>query len=1020
MTKQFYNKEAIAKINETAKLEEVISDFVDLKPAGSALVGVCPHCQAKKFTVTVSKQVYKCFSGCGKSGKDALKFLQDVREMDFIAALNYLSDRYGIQVETKKEQKKKRGNRKAKFRDEQLKASGIPNKYQVFNFRKDATTEVQMDRYQAATIDKGWNTITGDDMLLHYLDLNGDIMTYLPKGSKVSRPLVRVRWAHPELHKNKAGKAIKYQSPLGSGSHLWLPNWIIKAYKQHTIIDTLYIAEGEKKADALCLAGCAAVGIMGIHNWSNSSSMPHQFEMLIKRCNIQKVVFLLDSDWQDLSIKQGKAIDSRPKTFFKAVYKFREYFYGFINEGVNLGIYFAHVKDRVYKGVDDLIVRKLKQDKIELKDDFAKALKSKEGGGDFVAAYDITEASSFQIKKYWHLHSTPKFLEANKEELKKLPSFVVGGLLRRWNEEEECFELAQKILPHEKFWKEERSEQGKSKYSFSYQGSLNFLANRGFGLYEYKPNSFRFVRMTKKVVEETQPINIRHFMRDFTHEIDEKNVLELILRGGKQYFGQDQLSNLPVRDLPFNRSDKDCMYFYFKNVFWKVTADKIEQRPLTELPKYVWKNQLVDFEPKLVDKMATLDRKNDQWTLDTSKEFEKSDIASFYFLTSNFHWQKSEELYTDDKGKKYYVKKQHPEKLTESDIQYSIGNLAAKMLAAGYVMHDYLDYSCMKAIVCMDGKESEVGKSEGGTGKSIWGKQFDNLMPMEIIDGQQKNLEDDNHLYEGVDERTRVIMFDDTRVNFNFQFLFSQITTGVKINPKGEKRYKVLPPKFIISTNHALKGEGNSHERRQYNISFSDFFNGNRTVGDYFGRQLFHEWDWEQWNLFYNWMATCVQHYLKFGLNYKIPNEMLKRRKLRQDMGENFLSFATLYFDQEEDANGDWKGVFLNKRMEKGYMLEKYLQQFPRDKRYIDTTVLKDKLRKYAAYTSLDYNAPKHGERIKSSGKEYFLLSDDKYNAQMYHPAVNDDRGLKAWHDRNGDLMPSQQPFVEEVDQKSG
>ena len=77
-----------------------------------------------------------------------------------------------------------------------------------------------------------------------------------------------------------------------------------------------------------------------------------------------------------------------------------------------------------------------------------------------------------------------------------------------------------------------------------------------------------------------------------------------------------------------------------------------------------------------------------------------------------------------------------------------------------------------------------------------------------------------NHLYENADERTQIILFDDVRVNFNFEFLFSQITTGLLINPKGEKRYKVDPPKFIVITNHALNGDGNSFDRRQYAISF--------------------------------------------------------------------------------------------------------------------------------------------------------------------------------------------------------
>ena len=987
MTKhnQHIDKETADRIKETAVLEDIIRDHTDLRRQGSSLVGECPHCHARKFTFTPSKNIYKCFSGCEKAGSSAIKFLTDLKGMAYPEALHYLADRYNIAIqEPDQASAKKRPAPQQSFRDQQLLSSGIPDSYQKWFLHESESTQVESDRYQKATIDSSWNIIPGDDMVLHYLDLNGQPLQYT-NGRGKRQALVRVRWANPDLHRDKHGNAIKYQSPAGSGSHLWIPNAIVTAYKKAEPIETLYICEGEKKADKMCRHDMPSVGIMGINNFSTDGAMPHQFEMLIKKCGVKNVVFLLDSDWQDIKIKGDLPVDQRPKSFFKAVLKFRDYFYAYHQNGIDLRIYFGHGKDQVHKGVDDLLVYQLKRKEKELIEDLESTRKGQKNEGTHVNIYDITEMSTYKLREFWHLHSSPAFLKAHEEKLKTLREFRVGQLRRRWNEDEQKFELAQKILPHEQFWNriewEDRSGKTRTKYEFRYDPVLKFLYNRGYGLFQHQKHQYRFVKTDGKVVQQTTPLEIRRFMIDFTREIEEKEVLELLLRGGKQYFGPDNMSNLYERQLKFNESDKDCMYFYFRNSYWKITADEITQRPLAELPGHIWENKIIDFEPDLIGPLATIDRQGDNWEIDFRPEADECDMANFYARTSNFHWKKEQTEATDEKGRPIIVDRGNPEQVTIDDMRLFISNLVAKMLAAGYLLHDYRDYGRMKAIIAMDGVETEVGKSQGGTGKSIWGKQFEHLVPMEIIDGKKKNIEDDNHLYENVDERTSMIVYDDVRVNFNFEFLFSQITTGVTVNPKGEKRYKIDPPKFIVITNHAINGEGNSFRRRQYSISFSDYYNGARTVGDDFGHQLFYEWDRKQWNLFYNWMATCVQAYLKYGLEYRIPGDVLERRQLRQRMGESFLNWASLQFDTTRDQDGRAVGILLNKKIEKTFLTNLYLKSNPNQRKFINPRKIKEKLQLYCQYTGLDFNPPTQGERIKSNGKEYFIVGDEHFQA---------------------------------------
>ena len=155
-TKNYIPKEIAEKIKEAAVLDQVIQDFTALKKSGSSLVGDCPYCHNHKFTVTPGKSVYKCFSGCQKSGKDAVKFLTDVMGKTYVEALIYLADRYNIPVEEEKPTapKTKKKNRKEKFRDRQLRESGIPVKSQKWMMAKTSTTKIESDRYQAASVDR--------------------------------------------------------------------------------------------------------------------------------------------------------------------------------------------------------------------------------------------------------------------------------------------------------------------------------------------------------------------------------------------------------------------------------------------------------------------------------------------------------------------------------------------------------------------------------------------------------------------------------------------------------------------------------------------------------------------------------------------------------------------------------------------------------------------------------------------------------------------------------------------------
>lgn len=89
----------IAQIFETARVEEVVGDFVHLKRKGTNLWGNCPFHNEKtpSFSVSPSKGIYKCF-GCGKGG-NSVNFIMDHEQQTYPEALRYLAKKYNIEIE---------------------------------------------------------------------------------------------------------------------------------------------------------------------------------------------------------------------------------------------------------------------------------------------------------------------------------------------------------------------------------------------------------------------------------------------------------------------------------------------------------------------------------------------------------------------------------------------------------------------------------------------------------------------------------------------------------------------------------------------------------------------------------------------------------------------------------------------------------------------------------------------------------------------------------------------------------
>jgi DNA primase len=92
----------IDDILNTARIEEVIGDFVALKKSGSNYKGLSPFTDEKSpsFMVSPVKQIFKCFSS-GKGG-NVVSFMMEHEHFSYPEALKWLADRYNIEIPEEK------------------------------------------------------------------------------------------------------------------------------------------------------------------------------------------------------------------------------------------------------------------------------------------------------------------------------------------------------------------------------------------------------------------------------------------------------------------------------------------------------------------------------------------------------------------------------------------------------------------------------------------------------------------------------------------------------------------------------------------------------------------------------------------------------------------------------------------------------------------------------------------------------------------------------------------------------
>jgi hypothetical protein len=207
-------------------------------------------------------------------------------------------------------------------------------------------------------------------------------------------------------------------------------------------------------------------------------------------------------------------------------------------------------------------------------------------------------------------------------------------------------------------------------------------------------------------------------------------------------------------------------------------------------------------------------------------------------------------------------------------------------------MHSHKPPSYCPAVILNDEVISD--NPEGGTGKGIFVKSISHMKKMVIIDGKGFSFQK-SFPYQRVQVDTQTLVFDDVSRHFDFERLFSVITEGITLEKKNKDEIHIpfeRSPKIVITTNYAIKGAGNSFERRKWDLEFKQFYSKSYTPESEFGHMLFSGWDKDEWNRFDNYMIKNIQLYLNKGL-VRSEFKNLKTRKFIAETSADFWEWCT-------------------------------------------------------------------------------------------------------------------------------
>jgi hypothetical protein len=517
--------------------------------------------------------------------------------------------------------------------------------------------------------------------------------------------------------------------------------------------------------------------------------------------------------------------------------------------------------------------------------------------GDFSEKEATTTIKSAYKKRNFDIKYFEDFnkIDSIKSDLKKGKKEV----LKKHNIEEDVYNEIKEELEHEDFW----FLNEKNKIQIDLLKYKLFLERNGFKKYfpdgSQKP-TWLFIQSNKVV--ETSIEKIKDFVLDYLIQRQQIDVWKYCA-GYQNLFSENLLAMIETVELMMLKDSKTTSYLAFKNGILEVNKNHIKLIDYIDVNGYVWDSQIIQ------------------------RDWEQLDDFNNEYKTFINNISADEPL------------------PIESVI--------------GYLLSTYKNKMNNKAVILNDEVISE--NPEGGTGKGLFVQGLRQIRRVSILDG--KTFDDKKSFpYQTVSPETQVLVFDDVKKNFDFESKFSLVTEGMTLERKNKDaiRLKVEEsPKMVISTNYAIRGEGNSHDRRRFELEIAQYYGKNLTPYDEFGKQLFDDWELLEFQKFDNYMVYCLQVYLKNGLI--IQNA--KNLKMRKFIAETCMEFYEWINDKDNFPIGI--------RNDKTQYFVKFTEEYQDFKKWLTRKKFNIWVQKFATFKKLEYTEG------NTNGMRWFMLGNE-------------------------------------------
>lgn len=348
--------------------------------------------------------------------------------------------------------------------------------------------------------------------------------------------------------------------------------------------------------------------------------------------------------------------------------------------------------------------------------------------------------------------------------------------------------------------------------------------------------------------------------------------------------------------------DKSSQYLFFINCRWKITAGGIQELKLTEAWE-AWKEEVIQHKVSKKEAPFNISFNKEENEYEISITNADSNFFRFLINASRIHWKAEyiiRALGSEDENRKYI--KDNRWNIAGKRLEYEEAweqkqHLINKIFSIGYLLHRYKDPGRPWCVFAMDNKITESGESHGRSGKSLCYRTIRYFMKSVTLNGRKPKLTKNPHIYDRVTEHTDYILVDDADQYLNFGFFFNALHGDMEVNPKNNQSYEIPfehVPKFCITSNFTLRNIDPSTEGRilLYTV-FSDYYHVRTegedyaedfTIRDDFDKNLFLDYNEDEWNDDFNFFASCLQFYLSVPRETKInpPMDNVTKRNLHR------------------------------------------------------------------------------------------------------------------------------------------